>query len=116
MAHMAKIENDVVTNVVVVSDANCIGDTLEESDRIGTIFLNKLGLEGTWKRTSYNNKFRKNFAGIGYTFENDMYIPPKPFPSWILNENYDWVSPIPYPNDDKEYIWNEENLNWLLVE
>jgi hypothetical protein len=67
------------------------------------------------KRTSYNGKIRKNYAGIGYYYDSirDAFIPPKPFPSWTLNEDSCfWQSPIPYPNDGKIYQWNEETGNW----
>jgi len=81
------------------------------------------------KRTSYNTiggvhqlggiPFRKNFAGIGYTYDEDRdaFIPPKPFKSWVLNEDTcNWGSPIPYPQDNNEYKWNEQNQSWDLVE
>ena len=70
-------------------------------------------------RTSYNNKIRKNYAGIGYAYDEtrDAFIPPKPFESWLLNEETClWNAPVTYPTDGKPYLWNEENLTWEAVE
>jgi hypothetical protein len=72
----------------------------------------------TCKRTSYNGNIRKNYAGIGYSYdsERDAFIPPKPFPSWILDEeSCNWISPIPYPEDNQQYIWNEADTSWVLA-
>ena len=77
--------------------------------------LNSIGLNGIWKQTSYNSNFRKNYAGIDYTYDEsrDAFISVKPYPSWILNEDTcQWESPIERPTDDVSYIWNEEILNW----
>lgn len=118
MAHFAEIdENNVVTRVLVVDD-------LHEAD--GHNFLsNTLGLGGTWVKTSYNTAagihllggtpFRKNYAGIGYIYdlERDAFLPPKPYASWILNEDTClWEAPIPTPTNDKPYSWNEDTLTW----
>ncbi len=118
MAHFAQIdENGLVLRVLVVDDA-------QEAD--GQNFLaNTLGLGGTWVKTSYNTlggvhrlggtPFRKNYAGHGYTYDavRDAFIPPKPFPSFILNEDTClWDSPTPYPNDGKDYIWDEATTSW----
>lgn len=119
MAHFAKIENNVVTQVIVA-----------EQDFIDT-------QEGTWVQTSYNTKggihyqpdtnipsadqskaLRKNYAGIGFTYDSrkDAFIPPKPFESWILNETSClWEAPISYPTDGNDYRWNEENQQWDLL-
>ena len=111
MAHFAQIdENNIVTQVLVVDNAQ---------EHRGQEFLaNDLGLGGTWVQTSYNNRIRKNYAGIGYTYDEqrDAFIPPKPFQSWTLNEETClWGSPIPYPQDEKLYIWDEEQQNWKEV-
>jgi len=118
MAHFAQIDEDnIVTQVLVVSDQ-------DESD--GQNFLaNTLGLGGTWIQTSYNTSagvhssggtpLRKNYAGIGYKYdsERDAFIPPKPFNSWILNEDTCvWNAPVAYPNDGKLYTWNEDDQSW----
>jgi len=130
MASFAKIglNNKVIevlsVNNEVLKDANGI-----EQENIGIDFLTKLTGWAIWKQTSYNthggvhNKggipFRKNHAGIGYTYDEDRdaFIPKKPYNSWILNEQTClWESPIPMPNDNNKYNWNEINQNWDIVE
>ena len=79
---------------------------------------------GTWKQTSYNNNFRKQFAGIGFTYDasKDKFIQPQPHASWALDGNDDWQAPITKPDDDKIYLWNEDNYQadnetgWVEVE
>jgi hypothetical protein len=68
----------------------------------------------TCKRTSYNNKIRKQFAGIGFTYDgdSDVFVCPQPFPSWSLDENHDWQAPILYPDDGLIYVWNENDQDW----
>lgn len=115
MAHFAQIdENNIVLRVIVVSDDNCAGGNYPESEIAGAYFCNKL-LGGTWKQTSYNNNFRKRYAGIGYTFdaENDMFIAPQPYPSWTLDSEGDWQPPVSMPDDGKPYQWDEETKNWI---
>jgi hypothetical protein len=111
MAYFAKIdENNIVTDVLSVPDSQ---------EHRGQEFLAiDLKLGGTWIQTSYNNKIRVRYAGIGYTYneEFDAFIPPKPFESWVLNETtYEYKAPIPYPNDDKVYEWNETTQEWKEV-
>ena len=80
-------------------------------------FVENLG--GTWVQTSYNATIRKNYAGIGYRYDEDLdaFIPPQPFPSWTLNEvTARWMSPTPYPQDGRAYEWDEETLTWKEVE
>jgi hypothetical protein len=115
MAHFAQIdENNIVTQVIVVSDSDCAGGNFPESEPAGADFCNKL-FGGTWKQTSYNNNFRKRYAGIGYKFDEglDMFITPQPYPSWTLDDNGDWNSPIPFPSDNKLYYWDEETQSWI---
>lgn len=111
MAHFAQIENNIVTQVLVVDNTQ---------EHRGQEFLaNDLGLGGTWVQTSYNGNIRKNFAGIGYTYDSvrDAFIPQKPFDSWLLNEDTcQWNAPTPYPTDGKDYVWDEEQLNWKEIE
>ena len=117
------IEVQSVVNEVL-HDANGV-----EQESIGIDFLTKLTGWAIWKQTSYNTHggvhnnggtpLRKNHAGIGYTYDEDRdaFIPPKPFNSWILNEDTcQWQSPVAYPTDNKIYKWNETNLTWDLVE
>jgi hypothetical protein len=117
MAHFAKIdENNIVTQVIVVANSDCGGGQYPESDPIGAAFCNKL-LGGTWKQTSYNHNFRKHYAGIGFKFDEDkdIFIIPQPYPSWTLDNNGNWNAPIEKPNDGNKYKWNEEILNWELI-
>jgi hypothetical protein len=110
MSHFAKIEDGIVTQVIVA-----------EQDFVDT-------QAGTWVQTSYNTysgqhrlggtPLRKNYAGIGYTYDStrDAFYAPPPYPSWILNETSClWHSPVPYPNDGKDYEWNEETTTWVEV-
>jgi hypothetical protein len=107
MAHFAEIdENNIVIQVLVTDNdyPNEGYDWLVET------------FGGTWVQTSYNATIRKNFAGIGYFYDEtlDAFIPPKPFESWLLNENtYDWEPPKPYPSDEKLYNWDEDSQEWI---
>lgn len=120
MAHFAEIDNnDVVLRVIVVSNNDTSdGQTGEEVESIGIAFCQRL-FGGNWVQTSYNGKFRKRYAGIGYTYNRqyDAFIPPKPYPSWVLNPTtLDWEAPVPYPTDGKIYSWDEATQSWVLVE
>ena len=123
MGHFAKVSNGIVTRVIV-AEADFFNNFVDDSP-------------GQWIQTSYNTRggvhyqpntnepsedqskaLRKNYAGIGYTYDatRDAFIPPQPFNSWILNEDTClWDSPVPYPEDGKLYKWNEEILNWEEV-
>ena len=124
MAHFAQIDtNNVVTQVIVVSNADTSTAQGEEKESIGIAFCERL-LGGTWVKTSYNATIRKNYAGIGYTYDKDRdaFIPPKPYASWVLNETTClWDSPVAYPTDigtteePKRYSWNEETIGWDLI-
>jgi hypothetical protein len=111
MAHFAKlgVGNKILTVEVVSND-------IAITEQAGVDFLNNLyGTRDVWKQTSYNGNIRKNFAGIGYKYDQtrDAFIPPKPFNSWILNETTClWQSPIAYPDDGERYTWNETNQTW----
>ena len=116
MAHFAQLdENNIVTQVIVVHNNELMLDG-EESEDKGILFCKSLyGSDTKWKQTSYNGNFRKNYAGIGYTFDKDRnaFIAPKPYDSWVLNEtNCLWEAPAPYPTDGKNYIWNEDTISW----
>lgn len=114
MAHFAQInENGIVTQVIVVSNDDCGGGDYPESDPIGAAFCHNL-LGGTWKQTSYNNNFRGRYAGIGYTFneELDAFVAPQPYPSWTLNEETaDWEAPVARP-EEGSWTWDEANQEW----
>jgi hypothetical protein len=110
MANWAEIDdNNKVIRVVVTDNNDPNGDE-------GITWLQE-NLGGVWVQTSYNKNFRKNFAGIGFTYDSelDAFIPPKPFDSWLLNETTcQWESPTPYPTDGFTYLWNESELAWEL--
>ncbi len=110
MSHWAEIDKNNIVLRVTVGDNN-------EADESYQWIIDNLG--GTWVKTSYNGNIRKNFAGIGFTYdeERDAFIAPKPFGSWTLNEEVcQWESPIPHPADGILYAWNESTLSWDLVE
>jgi hypothetical protein len=121
MAYFAKlgtgniIETVISINNSVITDSNGI-----EQEQLGSDFINKLyNTRDVWKQTSYNNNIRKNFAGIGYQYDQtrDAFIPPKTFNSWILNEDTClWEAPVAYPDDGERYTWNETNQTWDLVD
>lgn len=114
MAHFAQLENNVVKQVIVVSNQDILDEQGQESEQKGIDFCSNL-LGGTWKQTSYNAKIRKNYAGIGYTYDEgrDAFIPPKPYNSWLLDEDTcQWKAPVDYPTDGKRYTWNEETTSW----
>jgi hypothetical protein len=119
MAHFAKIGvGNIVEQVIVVHNSVITDENGIEQEKLGVDFINKLyNTRDVWKQTSYNNNIRKNFAGKGYQYDQtrDAFIPPKPFNSWILNEDTcQWQSPIPYPNDGNSYSWNEQSQTWDL--
>jgi hypothetical protein len=107
-AEVKEVDGQLVVQRVLVGRNN--GDE-------GESFMNSLG--GRWVKTSYNGNIRKNFAGIGFVYseELDAFIPPKPFSSWTLNEETaNWNAPLAYPEDGKPYMWIEDTLSWEEVE
>jgi hypothetical protein len=112
MAHFAEIdENNIVQRVIVLNDQ------FDNNETEGEKFCQKLtGSIMRWIRTSYNGNIRYNYAGEGMLYDevNDAFIPTKPFDSWILNEQFRWESPIPYPicEEDEYYIWDETSTSW----
>jgi|TARA_R110000772_G_scaffold104445_1_gene205814 hypothetical protein len=119
MASFAKLdENNVVTTVVSVVNEVILDSNGVEQEQLGVIFLNKLyNTNDNWKQTSYNGNFRKNHAGVGYTYDEtkDAFISFKPYASWILNEDTCiWEAPIAYPDDGEKYAWNESTSSWDL--
>ena len=107
MAHWAEIdENNIVTQVLVGNN--------EEPDEGYQWLVDNLG--GVWVKTSYNGTIRKNFAGVGFTYDDirDAFIPPKAFESWVLNEETClWDPPVPCPGDYRDYRWDEDTLSWV---
>ena len=118
MAHFAELdENNIVTQVVVINN-NELLDGETESEAKGVEFCSTLFGHSNWMQTSYNNNMRKQFAGIGFSYDdvNDVFISPQPYPSWSLDDNQDWQAPTPMPEDDKKYSWNEETQSWDEIE
>jgi hypothetical protein len=119
MAHFAELDdNNVVLRVIVVHNNDCLDANGNESEAVGAGFCSKL-LGGNWKQTSYNANIRKNYAGIGFTYRADLdaFVPPQPYPSWILNtDTAQWEPPVPYPTDGKRYTWDETTQSWVAVE
>jgi len=121
MAHFAQLNNEnIVTNVIVVHNNELLDQDGNEIEQKGIDFCKSLfGQDTKWIQTSYNSNFRKNYAGIGYTYDavRDAFIPQKQYASWILNEQTcTWEAPIPYPTDGSIYNWDEPTLSWVKVE
>ena len=114
MAHFAELdENNVVKQVIVVSNGELLDENGIESEEKGIAFCQSL-FGGNWVQTSYNDKFRLRFASVGFSYDSmlDIFIPLKPLPSWILDtETYDWVPPIPRP-DSGLWVWDEPTVSW----
>jgi hypothetical protein len=110
MAHYAYIENNLVIAVIVGKDESELIDGLDPE----TYYAQ--GTDYTVKRTSYNNRIRKQYAGVGYFYDavNDVFIAPQPFPSWTLDVNFDWQAPTSRP--EGKYDWDESTLSWIEIE
>lgn len=107
MSHFAELNEDNVVVRVLVGDNDLPNEGYDW-------FVENLG--GRWIQTSYNSNFRKHFANPGFTYDEilDAFIPPQPFGSWILDEETcQWAAPVPRPDDDKLYTWNEDSLTWI---
>ncbi len=123
MAHFAELDQDnIVLQVIVVGNDSINNLPFPESEPVGIAFCQSLlGPDTRWAQTSYNANFRYNYAGIGYTFDptpmpNGAFIPPKPYPSWLLNTStFQWEPPVPYPTDGGIYQWDEETQSWVPV-
>ena len=120
MAHFAKLdETNNVIGVHVLNNEVITDNDGNEQEQVGIDFLTQHnGGVGWYKQTSYNGTFRKNYAGVGYTYDptRDAFITPQPFNSWILNEDTcQWESPVPYPTDDLMYSWDEDTTSWVEI-
>ena len=124
MAHFAELDNNnIVTRVFVVSnDVPTAAGPLGENDMHvdGETWCVNFFKGGNWKQTSYNNNFRKQYAGKGYTFDSakNKFISPQPYDSWALDGNDDWQSPVTYPTDDtdKHIVWDEAGQKWTATD
>ena len=117
MAHFAQLDDDnKVLQVIVIGNAD-IGEpelSYPDTEPLGQAFIsNVLKLGGVWKQTSYNNNYRKQYAGIGYEYDEDgdVFVSPQPYPSWSLDDDYDWQAPTAKPDGD--YVWNEDEQEWV---
>lgn len=132
MAHFAELdENNIVTNVIVVHNNELIDENGNESEQKGITFCQSIyGANTKWIQTSYNGNFRFRFAGIGMLYDLDRGLfrnlnAPASNPSFVLDDNGNWIPPIPYPTDaivnneepekTKKYYWNEETMSWILI-
>jgi hypothetical protein len=119
MAHFAELDaNNVVLRVVVIGNKDTADANGVEKEYIGAAFCERL-FGGTWKQTSYNGSFRKNYAGIGYTYDvgRDAFLPLKPYQTWVLDEDKCiWISPVPKPEDasmENQYTWDDSTVSWV---
>ena len=121
MAHFAELDStNTVLQVIVLSNETCGEPELQypDTESVGRAFIAQtLGLGWNWKQTSYNGTFRSKYAGVGYIYDadEDVFISPQPYPSWSLDENYDWQPPTPMPDDGIMYVWDEPNLVWQVL-
>ena len=119
MAHFAQLdENNVVINVLVLNNEDCVDEDGNESEAVGIAFCQSImGADTVWKQTSYNHNMRVRYGGVGYTYDPslDAFILPKPYPSWTLNSTTaDWDPPTPDPSDENSlYAWHEDTLTWV---
>jgi len=114
MAHFAEIFNGVVQRVIVVHDNELLVDGVEVESKGAEFCANLFG--GEWVQTSYNGNIRKRYAGVGYLYDADLniFIAPQPYPSWTLDDNFDWQPPTPMPVvEGKRYAWFEPNRVWI---
>ena len=112
MAHYAYLdENNIVTQVITGRNED---ETVDGVSDWETYYGNIRGQ--VCKRTSFNNNIRKQFAGVGYTYSetDDVFIAPQPYESWVLDENLDWQAPVPYPDGEGMFVWDEANEDWVL--
>jgi len=118
MAHFAQLDDDnVVLQVIVVNNNDCLDENGSESEAVGVAFCQSLFPGTNWKQTSYNGNFRYNYAGIGYTYDpvRNGFVPPQPYPSWLLAVNCVWWAPTPMPKDGKNYRWDEPTTSWVEI-
>lgn len=119
MAHFAQIdENNIVTQVVVVSNDDLIDENGIEDESLGVAVCESVVGPGTWVQTSYNGNIRQRYAQVGFVYVSDadlFYDPVSPYPSWTLDENYSWQPPTPHPLDGGVYEWNEQAQTWDTI-
>jgi len=120
MAHFARVKEDnTIGEVIVVANEVLLDENGEEQEQFGLDFITSLGLDGRWVQCSYNGSIRGSYPGFGFTYdeERDAFIPPKPFESWVLDEDTClWVAPVPMPEDGADYTWDEDAGDWVIDE
>ncbi len=121
MAHFGKLdaENNVL-EVIVINNEDCLDSNGNESEEVGIMFCQSLfGVDTIWKQTSYNDSFRKQMAeahGGKYDPNRDEFVQRQPYPSWTLDADNEWQPPSPQPEDGNYYGWDEESLQWVMIE
>ena len=118
MAHFARLDKDnFVTMVTVVSNADMIDSDGKEIEELGVAVCESVVGPGPWVQTSYNGSFRGRYAAVGSLYDpvRDLFLPRRPYPSWMLNADDEWEAPVPKPTDGKLYIWNEQDQSWDLI-
>lgn len=118
MAHFAQLDNQNTVLQVIVIHNNELLDNGVESEAKGIAFCQSLFPNTRWVQTSYNGNIRKNYAGVGFLYDpiRDAFIPPKPYPSWVLDEaTCRWEAPVPYPTDGERYVWDEATQTWMAA-
>lgn len=120
MAHFAELdESNIVLRVIVVNNEVITNENGIEDESIGIAFCQELfGANTRWAQTSYNNSMRYRYCAPGYTFDekNQAFIAPQPYASWKLDDKFNWIAPVPYPEDGNLHGWNEEKLAWEKIE
>jgi hypothetical protein len=120
MAHFARLEDNVVVDIHVVENHNLHGENSIELEQLGVNYLKSIWGEHNFVQCSYNGRIRKQYPGIGFTYDSakDLFIAPQPYPSWTLDENSDWVCPVAEPVTELPFIaiWNEEKVDWDIVD
>lgn len=118
MAHFAQLDNQNTVLQVIVIHNNELLDNGVESEAKGIAFCQSLFPNTRWAQTSYNGNKRKNYAGVGFLYDpiRDAFIPPKPYPSWVLDEaTCRWEAPVPYPTDGERHVWDEATQTWVAA-
>lgn len=116
MAYFAEIDDHgVVLRVISVSNVDAPDPAPSNSESLGQAFIASLGISGEWRQTSYNDNFRKQYAGPGFRYDADadVFVAPQPFPSWTLDGNHDWQPPSAMPAEGGPWLWDEATLSWV---
>jgi hypothetical protein len=115
MAHFARVENNIVQEVIAIDNKDCGGGDFPSSEVVGQDFIRSLGIQGQWLQVSYSESFRHRFPSKGFIYDHtsDIFVSYQPYPSWILNDQHEWEAPKPYPDDGVTYKWDEILEDWV---